>query len=78
VSVFKRQEPPASVKGGPGDGALEYLRNPLSAQRNDLASNAGRLAAYSDAGAGASIDERPLLLVHSVNAAASTFDETAL
>ena len=65
--VFKRQDPFA-------EGCAKYLCDPLSAPRDALASDARRLAVYSDSGAGGSSDKRPLLLVHSVNAAASAFE----
>jgi pimeloyl-ACP methyl ester carboxylesterase len=48
--------------------------NPLNARREDLGPARGRISMYCDSGPVGAADDRPLLLIHSVNAAASAFE----
>jgi pimeloyl-ACP methyl ester carboxylesterase len=49
------------------------LTNPLSGDRTDINSAAGRIAIYSTGGGGAA-DVAPLLLIHSINATPSAYE----
>lgn len=57
--------------GARSERSRAVLANPVGDQRTDIISVAGRIAIYA---AGPDVDGPPLLLVHSVNAAASAFE----
>lgn len=54
--------------------ARSSLANPVSGTRTDIATKVGRLATYSLGFAASDETTRPLLLIHSVNAAGSAFE----
>ena len=72
MSLFKKHDPWAAPDDGK-DG-IGSLGNPLTANKRDLSTPSGRVAIYSDTGLDTQFDKRPLLLIHSVNAAASAFE----
>ena len=57
--------------GSRSERSRAVLANPVGGQRTDIISVAGRIAIYA---AGSEQSGPPLLLVHSVNAAASAFE----
>jgi pimeloyl-ACP methyl ester carboxylesterase len=60
------------VKPTAGQPNFQKLPNPVSGQRIDLNTAAGRIALYSAGGAAA--DVTPLLLIHSINATPSAYE----
>ena len=63
----------ASAKNAVSRGGA-VLASPLEARLEDLGPVSGRVAMYCASGPAGAAEERPLLLIHSVNAAASAFE----